>query len=113
METGQSPYVTVSEAARMLGVSPQLIYKLIRRGELKATCIASTYRILRKSVRKYIRLHTVVPDLAYQLEDRRPPTRAKPGAGRKGPSHPRYRQNLHGPDAGGETDATDKEDNPE
>ena len=43
-------FLTITEAAKALGVSRQAVHSLIKRGKLKAEIIAGEYRILRYSV---------------------------------------------------------------
>lgn len=49
-KTERTPYVTVAEAARILGVHPQTVYGMVRRGELTAKRAGRAVRVARKSL---------------------------------------------------------------
>ncbi len=47
-------FMSLEETAELLGVNYQLIYKLVRTGELPAARIGKMYRILRKDLEHYL-----------------------------------------------------------
>jgi excisionase family DNA binding protein len=57
MEGDMSPeaeYYSLEEAAQILGVNYQLIYKLVRSGELPAIRVGRVYRIAKKDFQSYL-----------------------------------------------------------
>ncbi|MFH0909535.1 MAG: helix-turn-helix domain-containing protein [bacterium] len=47
-------FLSLEEVADLLGVNYQLIYKLVRSGELPAARVGRVYRVLRRDLDRYI-----------------------------------------------------------
>lgn len=52
--SGKKEFYSLEEVAGLLGVNYQLIYRLVRAGELPAARIGKVYRIVRSDLDKYI-----------------------------------------------------------
>lgn len=50
MSEAHTPYLTVTEAAEILRVHPQVIYRMIRAGDLRHMKIGRQYRIPRAAI---------------------------------------------------------------
>lgn len=50
----EKEYLSLEEVSDLLGVNYQLIYKLVRSGDLPAARIGRVYRILRRDLNEYI-----------------------------------------------------------
>ncbi len=49
-----SEYMSLEEVAEMLGVTYQLIYRLVRSGEIPAVRLGKLYRVSRTDLEKYL-----------------------------------------------------------
>lgn len=54
MPTEEKEYLSLEEVADFLGVTYQLIYRLVRTGELPAARLGKLYRVSRKDLESYL-----------------------------------------------------------
>jgi excisionase family DNA binding protein len=58
LDLNSSKLLRANEVARILDVSPALIYRLIQKGHLKAVRIGSARRVLAEDLAKFIKENT-------------------------------------------------------
>ena len=51
--TYEDPGLTLKEVAALLRVHPDTVRRLVRKGDIRAGLVGSTYRILRRDLRAY------------------------------------------------------------
>ena len=64
----ESAYITIPEAARILGISRVAVYKKVRKGQIKAVKIGRAYAIRRKYVTDILG-RTLNPQDKKQIDD--------------------------------------------
>lgn len=65
-EKAKKEYMSLEEVAELLGVRYQLIYRLVRDGELAASRVGRIYRVSRRDVEEFMARTRTVPEPAFR-----------------------------------------------
>ena len=66
--TSSASYLTVQEAAKLVGLSEQAIRRAIRRGELQAIKVCSRIRILLTDLQAWLERNRIAPPSNHQVK---------------------------------------------
>jgi excisionase family DNA binding protein len=68
MNIPQKPFYSLEDVARVLDVNYQLIYRLVRDGEMGSTKVGRVYRVSHEDLQAYLNRNRTVPPVRHTCD---------------------------------------------